>query len=80
MKKSHKNVNFCDKKSQTSGKSLKTVDLCDKKLQYSKNSHKTVNLISQTYGINCTTRQKLLNLDYLINKVIVKITKRVYLD
>ena len=35
--------------------------------------------MSQTYGINYTTRQKLVNLNYKINKVIVKITKSMYL-
>ena len=34
--------------------------------------------MSQTYGINYTTRQKLVNLNYKINKVIVKITKSMY--
>ena len=29
----------------------------------------------QTYGINYTTKQKLVNLNYQINKFIVKITK-----
>ena len=35
--------------------------------------------MSQTYGINYKTRQKLVNLNYQINKVIVKITKSMYL-
>ena len=47
-----------------------------------KKSQKTVNfcyIMSQTYGINYTARQKLVNLNYQINKVIVKITKSMYL-
>ena len=35
--------------------------------------------MSQTYGINYTTRQKLVNLNYEINKAIVKITASMYL-
>ena len=35
-------------------------------------------IILQTYGINYTTRQKLVNLNYRVNKVIVKITKTMY--
>ena len=35
--------------------------------------------MSQTYNINYTTRQKQVNLNYQINKVIVKITKSMYL-
>ena len=35
--------------------------------------------MSQTYGINYTTRQNPVNLNYQINKVIVKITKSMYL-
>ena len=35
--------------------------------------------MSQTYGINYTKRQKLVNFNYQINKVIVKITKRMRL-
>ena len=34
--------------------------------------------MSQIYGINYTTKQKLVNLDYPINKFIVKITKSKY--
>ena len=36
-------------------------------------------MMSQTYGINYTSRQKLVNLNYQINKVIVTITKSMYL-
>ena len=36
-------------------------------------------MMSQTCGINYKTRQKLVNLNYQINKVIVKITKSMYL-
>ena len=35
--------------------------------------------MSQTYGINYTTRQKLVNLNYQINKIIVKIIRSMYL-
>ena len=35
--------------------------------------------MSQTYGINYTTRQKLVNLNYEINKAIVKIKASMYL-
>ena len=35
--------------------------------------------MSQTYGINYTKRQKLVNFNYQINKVIVKITKSIHL-
>ena len=35
--------------------------------------------MSQAYGINYTTKQKLVNLNYQINKFIVKITKNKYL-
>ena len=34
----------------------------------------------QTYGTGYTTRQKLVNLNYQINKIIVKITKSMHLD
>ena len=46
------------------------------------NSHKTVNfgyIMSQTYDINYTARQKLVDLNYQINKVVVKIKKSMYL-
>ena len=36
-------------------------------------------IISQTFGINHTARLKLVNLNYQINKVVVKITKNMYL-
>ena len=48
-----------------------------------KKSQKTVNfcyIMSQTYGINYTTRWNLVNLNYQINKVIIKITKSMYLS
>ena len=32
--------------------------------------------MSQTYGISYTVKQKLMNLNYQINKFIVKITKK----
>ena len=35
--------------------------------------------MSQTYGINYTARQKLVNLSYQINKFTVKVTKIMYL-
>ena len=47
-----------------------------------KKSHQTVNfcyIMSQTYGINYTAKQKLVNLNYQINKFIVKIRKSKYL-
>ena len=43
-----------------------------------KKSHKTLNscyIMSQTYVNNYTARQKLVNLNYQVNKIIVKITK-----
>ena len=46
------------------------------------NRHKTVNfgyIMSQTYDINHTARQKLVDLNYQINKVVVKIKKSMYL-
>ena len=63
--KSHKTINLCNKKSQTSEKSHETVNFCY--------------IMSQTYGINYAARQKLVNLNCQINKVIVKITKSMYL-
>ena len=51
-------------------------------MEIEKKSQKTVNfcyIMPQTYGINYTARQKLVNLNYQINKVIVKITKSMYL-
>ena len=35
--------------------------------------------MSQKYGIKYTTRQKLVNVSYKTNKVVVKITKSMYL-
>ena len=35
--------------------------------------------MSQTYGINYTAKQKLVNLNYQINKFMVKIRKSKYL-
>ena len=35
--------------------------------------------MSQTYGNNYTARQKLVKLNYQVNKIIVKITKSMYL-
>ena len=36
--------------------------------------------MSQTYGINYITRRNLVNLNYQINEVIIKITKSMYLS
>ena len=80
--KSHRNVNLRDKRSPYSEKSHKTINLCNKKSQTSEKSHETVNfyyIMSQTYGMNYAARQKLVNLNCQINKVIVKITKSMYL-
>ena len=33
--------------------------------------------MSQTYGINSTTKQKLVNLNYWINKFVINITKKI---
>ena len=47
-----------------------------------KKSQETANfyyIMSQTYGINSTTKQKLVNLNYRINKFIINITKANYL-
>ena len=47
-----------------------------------KKSHKTANfcyIMSQTYGINSTTKQKLVNLNYWMNKFVINITKKNYL-
>ena len=48
----------------------------------SKKNHETVffyYIMSQTYGINYTTKQELVNLNDQINKFIVKLTKSKYL-
>ena len=65
MKKGHLHDNFYYKKSQPSDKSHQIISFCFKK--------------SQTYRINYTTKQKLVKLNYQINKFIVKITKSKYL-
>ena len=52
VKNSHKNINFCNTKSQTNEKSHKTVNLCDKKLQTSEISHKNVNLCDNRSQLN----------------------------